>query len=39
MPVLAEDTIEEEIIKSLEYVPVETEAPDQQEVDYIELKK
>jgi site-specific DNA recombinase len=39
MPVLAEDTIEQEFITSLEYVPVETKAPDQQEVDYVELKK
>lgn len=39
MPVLAEDTIEQEFIKSLEYVPVETDAPDQQEVDYVEIKK
>ncbi len=39
MPVLAEDSIEEEFIKSLEYVPVETEAPDQQEIDTQEIKK
>ncbi|MBT2696388.1 recombinase family protein [Bacillus sp. ISL-40] len=39
MPVIAEDTIEQEFIKSLEYLPVETEAPDQQEVDTKEIKK
>jgi site-specific DNA recombinase len=39
MPVLAEDTIEQEFIKSLKYLPVETEAPDQEQVDYIEIKK
>jgi site-specific DNA recombinase len=39
MPVLAEDTIEQEFINSLEYVPVETEAPDQEEVDKKEIQK
>ncbi|MFD0825805.1 recombinase family protein [Neobacillus sp. M.A.Huq-85] len=39
MPVIAEDTIEQEFIKSLEYVQVEAEVPDQEEVDTKEIKK
>jgi site-specific DNA recombinase len=39
MPVLAEDTIELEFIKSLDYVPVDTDVPEQDEIDYVEIKK